>query len=341
MPPPQQAAELHKAQIGNYQSEAQQRLDAARRAQQKQQIIQQYGKAAQEGDPDAISQVMSVAPELAGTLTKEPPKGQYDADRGVMIQPDGTFKPIAGLPPKPAPPKPDQFTFTSGTDAQGNPIIVAGNTHTGQVTPTPVGKPAAGSATAGLVSARLATSAGQATDAHKQMSEFEAGVLNGSQKIGTADASLAKMILSGGPLQSSMAERVLNGRNQALARYARSAKTIATAERMLMPRGGSNALMHAEAMLSGAGPGADAQTIAQAHAYRQKLIEGLASHTQNQPQGQPQGQTHPQQPASTGNVDLGKPSIAERVQQLKAQGVSKEQARATLIQEGYDLSGAH
>jgi hypothetical protein len=35
-----------------------------------------------------------------------------------------------------------------------------------------------------------------------------------------------------------------------------------------------------------------------------------------------------------------KPSLAERIQQLKSQGISKDAARAQLLKEGYDLGGA-
>jgi hypothetical protein len=128
---------------------------------------------------------------------------------------------------------------------------------------------------------RIATAAGQAVDADKIMSEYEDKVLGGNAKLSPIDAGLAKQMLHGGSVLSTAAETALNAKNPELAGYARAAKAMATAERLISPRGGSNAMMGAENLLAGAGPGASPELIQQARTYRHRLIQGLSQHVQN------------------------------------------------------------
>jgi hypothetical protein len=167
----------------------------------------------------------------------------------------------------------ENIRVLQGVDAEGKPTFVEYNvdTHTGR----PIGDLAPKGSTANArETAQLAVATGQATDAHALMTAFENKVLAGQAKLAPEDVALAKSALGG----STLADYVLNKKNPDLAQYARGAKMISGAERMITPRGGSNALMNAETFLSGAGAGATPAQIRQAQAYRARLIEGLGAH---------------------------------------------------------------
>lgn len=129
----QQRAVMQKAQ-----------LDKLTREAQVSQVIQANWQKAVTGDQQAIGAIAAVHPQLAATLTKEPPKPQYDSERGVMVNPDATFTPIKGLPQKPQKDVKDHFTFVTGTGPDGKPIIYRFNTSTGQMEASDVGKPMGG-----------------------------------------------------------------------------------------------------------------------------------------------------------------------------------------------------
>lgn len=185
--------------------------------------------------------------------------------------------------------------------------------------------------------ARIAVGASQATDADKIATAFEDQVLAKKRGIGTMAAALAKVAMSGDPVKSAAAEGTLNKIDPELANYVRAQKTIATAERMITPRGGSNAMMSAEALLSGAGPNAGEAQITQARNYRKALIGGLQTHqTAGGRGGHPAGPP-PNAPGTEtvggapGHVNLGGTtstiSPAERAA-LKAQGFTDAQLTA-------------
>lgn len=175
------------------------------------------------------------------------------------------------------------YSAVPGVDpATGRPTVYRLNSLTGEVSSSGVERPApsgaAGSAAGQLTQARMQTAAQQAASADADMSAYEDKVLRGEAAFTSTDAYLAKQMLHGGPGTSTMAEASLNRKNPDLAAYVRGAKITSSAERMITPRGGSNALMGAETLLSGAGPGANAKLIAQARGYRRSLVQGLQGH---------------------------------------------------------------
>jgi len=174
-------------------------------------------------------------------------------------------------------PAPSQFVFPTGTDTQGNAIVLRGNTKTGEIARTDIGRPATGQA-GEREAAQIAVAQNQVAEADKIMSAFEDQLLSGKRTIGTAESAAAKIALGGGPLLSTLSESAINKLSPDLAAYVRAAKAVSSAERLITPRGGSNALMHAESMLSGAGPHANADLVKQARNYRKALVEGLMTH---------------------------------------------------------------
>ena len=149
------------------------------------------------------------------------------------------------------------------------------NPATGDVKETNARAPIPGGARGAVAMTQLETAAGQADEADRIMRAYEDKVLAHNASFSTVDAMLGKEMMKG----SVLAERTLNGKNPELAQYLRGAKTVSSAERLITPRGGSNALMAAETMLAGAGAGANDQLINQARSYRSRLINGLRSHT--------------------------------------------------------------
>lgn len=82
---------------------------------------------------------------MFSSAPKTTPFPTITAKEGIFEKrPDGIYDPVTGrrytgrLTPVQEQPS---FTFTTGTDENGNPVVVAGNTKTGQVTRTDVGKP--------------------------------------------------------------------------------------------------------------------------------------------------------------------------------------------------------
>lgn len=199
------------------------------------------------------------------------------------------------------PPAPAQFTFPTGTDANGNPIVLRGNTHSGQLDRTDIGRPATGQAE-GRTQAQLSVAVNQAQQADKVMRAFEDQLLAGKRTISSHAAAAAKLSMTGGALTSTGAETALNEMDPDLATYVRAAKAMSTAERLITPRGGSNYLTQAEAILSAAGPHANAAQIEQARAYRQALVGGLQNHGTQATPTHNQGGVDGSQPDAGGNV---------------------------------------
>ena len=174
-------------------------------------------------------------------------------------------------------PQTPSYTFPTGTDEEGKPIVLRGNTKTGTLERTEIGRPATGQA-GQREAAQISVAQNQVAEADKIMRAFEEKLLSGERTIGTAEAAAAKAALAGGPLLSTISESAVNKMSPDLAGYVRAAKAVASAERLITPRGGSNALMQAEGMLSGAGPHANADLVRQAQEYRHALVQGLVNH---------------------------------------------------------------
>lgn len=178
------------------------------------------------------------------------------------------------------------FQFMQGTDAQGNPVFVKGNKQSGELQPTDVGgkiSAAGGGAAGGMNDVRIETARQQAASAEGIMHQFEEDLLAGHGNISMGGSSLAKVALNGGPVESAAAEYALNKSNPRLAQYVRAAKQFATAERLITPRGGSNAMMAAEALLSQAGPSPTPELIQQARQYRSGFSTGVGGHAKPTP----------------------------------------------------------
>jgi hypothetical protein len=170
---------------------------------------------------------------------------------------------------------PSQFSFGTGEDDQGNPVIVRRSTKTGTVTPTGVKAVPPGGQGGARTKAQVATAQNLVASSDKIMTAFEDQMLGGQRNISAHASALARIALSGAGWQSSVAEAALNELDPELAGYIRASKQVSTAERMISPRGGSNYMTQAEAMLSAAGPHANKPLILQAREYRHGLVSGL------------------------------------------------------------------
>lgn len=183
--------------------------------------------------------------------------------------------------------------ITDPTNPNAPPQVGRFDRRTGTITPTGFGKPvAAGGAngTAVRSQVQVETAAGQAALADQGMRAYEDKVLSGQANLNPLAMHLARAAIGG----STTAEATLNTLNPELASYVRFAKQVATAERMISPRGGSSAMTNAEALLSGAGASGTPAQIQNAREYRAALIHGLQSHS-GAPQAHPSTASHAQQ----------------------------------------------
>lgn len=176
------------------------------------------------------------------------------------------------------------FTFLQSVGADGNPVYATGNGQSGQITPTNVRAKAAtgggvgGGAMAERGAAQIGVARAQAEQANSDMIEIEDGIASGKIHIDPAGFYLAQKAMAAKPGAATAAETALNTSYPDLARYVRAARAISVAERLITPRGGSNAMTAQEAALSGVGPGGDKKQVQQARNYRHALIIGLRSH---------------------------------------------------------------
>lgn len=233
----------NNAEIGNYQSEAQDRT------------WQQQHPKIDPNAPDVLTRKQQLGIEENTQKIKDENRFGYHA-------------PVFG-----------SYEQVQSVDSTGQPIVSVLDKHTGAIAPTTTkGKPLpgkAGGAAADRTTAQLETAAGQATLADKGMTAYEQRVLSKQASLNPLAMHLARSAIAG----STTAEATLNTLNPELASYVRFAKQVASAERMITPRGGSNALAQAEAMLSGAGASGTPDQIKNAREYRAALIHGLTSHT--------------------------------------------------------------
>jgi hypothetical protein len=170
---------------------------------------------------------------------------------------------------------PSQFSFGTGEDDQGNPVIVRRSTKTGTVSNTGVKAVPAGGQGGARTQAQVQTAQNLVASSDKIMTSFEDQILAGQRNISAHASALARIALSGAGWQASVAEAALNELDPDLAGYIRASKQVSTAERMISPRGGSNYMTQAEAMLSAAGPHANKNLVMQAREYRHGLVSGL------------------------------------------------------------------
>lgn len=129
-----------------------------------------------------------------------------------------------------------------------------------------------------MMVARVNTARLQAAAANAEMEKFEEDLISGKRKIGAIEAQLANEMFKDTRF-NRIAEAQLNRMNPALAMYVRNAKAIGAAERLVMPRGGSNLLMNIETALAGVGPGATPELIRNTQAFRRGLVEGVQKET--------------------------------------------------------------
>lgn len=129
-----------------------------------------------------------------------------------------------------------------------------------------------------MMIARVDVARRQAQAANAEMEKFEEELISGKRQIGAIEAQLANEMFKDTRF-NRIAEAELNKRNPALAMYVRNAKAIGAAERLVMPRGGSNLLMNIETALAGVGPGATPELIRNTQAFRRGLVEGVQKET--------------------------------------------------------------
>lgn len=370
--------QLHGAQMANLQSES-----AARdiQGQQRQQAMQSnersYGTLKRIAPTHPLAQgefdpMMDYTGELKSQLeawrtSQKPPADSYtpfqgtDATGKPVVRPfnsrTGQFGPVADVAPK-AEPEKDHFTFqNAGVDANGNPIMLRGNTTTGALEPTDVaGRQAAGvggSVSAQSQQARLMAAVSEARLADERMRTYEADLLSGKKSInplmqtgGTLTTNLAGSHSVTGAGTQALSEYLLNKSDPDYAQYLRDASTIGRAEQMMSPRGGNETMVRANALLSRAGTAAMKNTIDASQMARQALfgqsggIEQVLTPTQSgklrQGVERIKAGEHGNTP-TTPDAQGTKPDLATRVQQLKAQGMTKDAALQQLRTEGYTI----
>jgi hypothetical protein len=215
------------------------------------------------------------------------------------------------------------------------------------------GKPKAENAMNTAASARLHAAVSEMNNAHAGMDAFEQGLASGrisinglEQFLGATGNSFTHDDPASRAIQSA-ALSVLNRTNPELARYIRRGLSFAEGESMISQRP-SDFRTKMTAFLSQASSGASPEMIADIQSRRKAILDPLNATVQPTPaRGGPaaRGTIQPQQgTAPPGDVNLGgtppggKPSLAVRVQQLRAQGVPKAVARAQLLHEGYNLN---
>lgn len=174
-------------------------------------------------------------------------------------------------------PPPPAFESVPGATPDGKPANIPFNKRTGTYNPgASVGgrPPAAGGAGNDINKARLSAAGQQIANADDEMTKFEDDVRGKRAQLDALSLELARTAMANGT-GSAVAMSALARHNPRLAAYVRSASEAATAERMITPRGGSNAMMQAEKILMQAGAGGNDQLIDQARAYRKTLRHAM------------------------------------------------------------------
>lgn len=281
------------------------------------------------------------------TLNGKPVQGFTDK-QGHFYDPNGQR--VAGdIAPYSPPPAPDKTleTIADPQHPDGPGIRVPRSEAIGKAVPRSTG--IGGSATAQSQQARLLAAVSEARLADERMRKFEDGLLDGSKTISPLQQAAGSLTtnLSGthsalGAITQAGSELGLNTTDPDYAQYLRDAATVGRAEQMISPRGGNETMVRANSLLARAGTGAAKNTIDASRMARQALFGeagGIAQtmtpeQTTKLKQGLDRVRAGNGSPAPTPRVPL-----PDRVQQLKAMGLSKSDARAQLLQEGYNLGG--
>jgi hypothetical protein len=242
---------------------------------------------------------------------------------------DANHQPLTGDVRPYQPPQHDQFVFPVGADeTTGKPVVLRGNTHTGALEST-------GQA------ARQTTANGGKLSQDEAYTSQHLGVLASTVKdIADKTAPSAWQKLAS---RNMLGNYTLTPEGQQYnANVDRAALSLAVI--MEGPRGATPQRVDMVKNSYFPKPGDDPSTVADKVA---KLKVAMTGAKQKAGRGYEQ-----MDPALKSTVDTflggsggaapagGKPALATRVQELKAQGLSKDAARATLAKEGYSLSGA-
>jgi hypothetical protein len=176
----------------------------------------------------------------------------------------------------------DHFTFITTTGPNGEQVVSRANTSTGAIEPTDSRAKAGGrgsSGTAQLQEGRMLAAVSEARLADERMREFEDRMMAGTEKItpmqqmgGNLASNLAGSHEVLGAGTQALSEAGLNMTHPSYAQYLRDAATIGRAEQMIMPRGGTETMVRANALLARAGTGANKATIDAARMARQALF---------------------------------------------------------------------
>lgn len=184
------------------------------------------------------------------------------------------------------PPKEESshFSFQVGTDANGAPVIYAGNTKTGQITSTGVGKPqaASGSGVGQLTPGALEGMRAQAQEADKIMSRFEQDYAAGKIHLGVMDKGMAEGasqkqtgLLSG--ISSALSNKALGATNPRYQEYMAAQQRFGNIMGNLMSRRYTEHQGTLDTNLAGMAPNDAANTISLKKSYRSDLLNNFPS----------------------------------------------------------------
>jgi hypothetical protein len=269
-------------------------------------------KTADTQQPDTPSQQHIVDPvtgEVHFFDPKHPPTG-------LKVHPQPKSEPVVLVGDPSDPEKPGRYVPKSQAVGQSAPQ-----------------KPRIQNATDLAASARLNAAVAEMGNAHDSMAEYERKLASGEVQIGNAAqliGRIANTFTHDDPvsqLAQSQALATLNKTNPELARYIRQGLSFAEGESMISQRP-SDFRTKMSAFLALAASGASPDMIADIERRRDRILAPLRETTQTKGKGAGTAGSH------------SRPPLAERIQQLKGQGLSKEAARAQLQHEGYDLTGA-
>lgn len=330
-----------------------------KRKQETQDLIDQI-KLARQAQQD---QMMKQSQEITNTYheaqtnaltTPKPPEPFTLAPGATRYNPDGTpivASPAADRNPLMGSPEwkdAERFkaglvqptnVFQTGVDAQGKPTIFAGkNRGDPNLTDTGVNRPTTGASGSGrsLPPEEMDKMRNQARLDAETMKVFEDKVKAGTATLGPVDAGLgagASQRISGlgsglsAGLQNKMLGSSMLG-NPEYQKYVIAQRSFGRIMGNLQSKRYSDAQAEMERSISGLNADDRDGTIDYKQNLRREAL-GDYEHGTRIPTGQ--GGI----PASV--LSQGKPSLTARIAQLKAQRVSKEQAKATLISEGYSV----
>lgn len=342
------------------------RRDAQAQAQQQQiaQALQAY-QMKRQAEQDALaaalqaSQVRNIDSEIAARSAPKPLADQteYDPKRGVVVnRTKGSFTPLEGLPALPddstphnpvmgspewlaaqeaaakirakyAPAPQQSFTPVTATDETGTAQVLPFNTKTGQAG-EPIGgaKPTGGGMGAAAITKAVANNDVTIAMIDRAITELEkhpdaTGLVRGipifgediNQRVDSEGVDTRALIANVG--SAKIHDRT-------------GASMTAKEEPRLMP------------FIPGMRDRSDAalKKLKQLREFAVRENEALRSaHSATAPTGGGRG-GGPGAPSAAPSPS-GKPDLAARIQQLKAQGLSKDAAKKKLLEEGYNLGG--